>query len=646
MLAQLFDYKDSSSVSPQLQRTQPGLPEVRPAHQLNQIQAIVVWVVSALLVLSIGWFAYKTIRIGLYGWSAYQSGMSLLSSARADTDTIDAATLRADMAQLADAVRGLEAQMRSFAPILRSLQDWTPYGATLAAVPALLTVGTELTALGSEAVDLIAPVLSAEDGSQLDALAAIVEDNPARLAALADYTERANVALLSIPADQVLPALSGPLAQAQSLAPLMGPSLQAAQAFPDLLGMRKPVTYLILFQNNHELRGTGGFISAAGALTMSRGQIVALETENAYDVYSDTLEYPQAPEPIQKYLKSEILVFRDANWSPDLPTSGRTAIQLYEQVRDVQIDGVVTVDLNAVELIVDALDGIQVEGVEDVITGANVVEIIKNLWGNPLNTDATTDTNWSEWYESRKDFVPVLAGAILDRLKSRDFSLMRVVAAGTEALDQRAIQIWFENPQTMSQFTAAGWDGALHNVNGADYLALVDTNVGFNKVNAVVTREISYTVTWPEDGNGRAQAVAKITYVHPVTKPDHECDPTPRYGDTYDDMISRCYFNYVRLYVPRDSRLISIEGVEDDSISSRRGEARSQVLAGYFIMEPGSVHTVTFTYELPATIKEESYRLIAQRQSGSGPLPLRWQIGDGRAERTIIEGNWLDWTPD
>lgn len=643
MLAHPIDYNEPSGASVTTSAVQQAK---QPQHQLNRVQTVVVWILSALLVIGIGWFAYKMVRIGLYSWSAYQSGMTILSTARSSADSADLVALQPEMAQLAVAVAGLEEQARPFAPLLRSLQGWTAYGATLAAGPDLLVAGAELTAIGADAFDLLAPVLTAEDGNPLDALVAVVDANPDRFTAMAERAARANTALLAVPAEQIHPALSGPLAQVQSLSPMMSPSMQAAQAVPDLLGMRRPVTYLVLFQNNHELRGTGGFISAAGALTISRGQIEDLVTENAYDVFSDTLEYAAAPDAMQKYLKSEILVFRDANWSPDLPTSGRTAIQLYEQVRDVEIDGVVTVDLNAVELIVDALGGINIEGVDETITGANVVDIIKELWGNPLDTDATTNTNWSDWYDSRKDFVPVLAGAMLDRLESRNFSFMRVVAAGTEALDNRSIQIWLDNPQAMAQFAAVGWDGALRPVAGADYLALVDTNVGFNKVNAVVTREINYTVTWPEDEDGPAQATAKITYVHPVAKPGHVCDDTPRYGDTYDDMIERCYFNYVRLYVPRNSRLISVEGVEEDSVSSRRGEARTQVLTGYFIMKPGSVHTVTFTYELPAAIAEETYRLIAQRQSGSGPLPLRWQIGDGQAERTVIEGNWLDWTND
>ncbi|MEZ4835238.1 MAG: DUF4012 domain-containing protein [Caldilineaceae bacterium] len=527
MLAHLLDYNESPNASRKLAHGQAAQPPVHAPHRLNRMQTIVVLILSACLVLGVGWFAYKAARIGIYGWRAYQSGMTILSTARSAADSTDLVTVQPELVKLAAAVDGLEQQSRPFAPLLRSLRGWAPYGATVATVPDLLIAAAELTAISADSVDLVAPALTAADGNQLDALVAQIDANPARFAAMSERAARANAALLAIPADQILPVLGEPLAQVQSLSPMMAPSMQAAQAFPDLLGMRKPVTYLILFQNNHELRGTGGFISAAGALTVSRGQIADLVTENAYDVFSDTLEYAAAPDAMQKYLKSKILVFRDANWSPDLPTSGRTAIQLYEQVRDAEIDGVVTVDLNAVELIVDALGGIEIEGVDEVITGANVVDIIKELWGNPLDTDATTNSNWSEWYDSRKDFVPVLAGAMLDRLETRDFNLMGLVSAGTKALDERSIQIWLDNPQAMTQFSAMGWDGALHPADGADYLALVDTNVGFNKVNAVVTREMRYTVTWPEDGDGPAQATAKITYAHPVAVPGHVCDDTP-----------------------------------------------------------------------------------------------------------------------
>jgi hypothetical protein len=618
-------------------------PSARTEKGLFSWRRSAVGLVSILLVLGISWLGYKVIRIGVYGWSAYSAGTGILSTLRADTELGTLVTLQPQVASLAASMAGLEGQMRPFAPILNALDGWTVYGSTLAAMPELLTAGAELSALAVEGLALTAPALGAADGEQMDALAALVQQAGADFTLLAERAERASVALLSISTAGIHPILAERLSQVQSLSPLMGPALQTAPAFPDLLGMRSPVTYLVLFQNNHELRGTGGFISAVGELTLSRGRISNLDTTDGYNIYSKDIEYAAAPEAMQKYLKTEILVFRDANWSPDLPTSARTARQLYEQVRDAKIDGVVTVDLNAVQLIIDAMGGIEVEGVEGRVTGANVVDIIKQLWDNPLGSDSSVQDNWQEWYAQRKDFVPVLAAAIFERMKSRQFSFLTLISAGTRALEERSVQIWMDNAQTNTQFAQLGWNGALHTEAGADYLALVDTNVGFNKVNAVVTREIDYTLTWPNGADKAAQAVVTITYTHPITQPDPGCDPTPRYGENYDDMIARCYFNYVRLYVPRNSRLVSIDGVETDSISSRRGEERTQVLAGYFIMKTNGQHTVTFTYNLPVALKEDGYGLIVQRQSGSGPLPLTWTIGEGEAQSTTIEGNWMEW---
>jgi hypothetical protein len=617
-------------------------PSARAEKGLFSWRRNAVVLVSILLVLGISWLGYKMVRIGVYGWSAYSAGTGILSTLRADTELETLVTLQPKMTSLATSVAGLEVQMRPFAPILNALDGWTVYGSTLAVTPELLTAGAELSALAAEGLALAAPALGVADGGQMDALASLVQQQSSEFILLAERAERANLALLSISTAEIHPALAERLSQVQSVSPLMGPALQTAPAFPDLLGMRSPVTYLVLFQNNHELRGTGGFISAVGELTLSRGRISDMDTTDGYNIFSEDIEYGPAPEAMQQYLKTEILVFRDANWSPDLPTSARTARQLYEQVRDAKINGVVTVDLNAVKLIIDAMGGINVDGVEGKVTGANVVDIIKQLWDNPLTTEANVQDNWQEWYAQRKDFVPVLAAAILERMTSRQFSFLTLITAGTRALDERSVQIWMDNAQANTQFAQLGWNGALHTEAGADYLALVDTNVGFNKVNAVVTRELDYKLTWPNGAGKAAQAVVTITYSHPITQPDPGCDPTPRYGENYDDMIARCYFNYVRLYIPRNSRLVSIDGVEADSISSRRGEERTQVLAGYFVMEPNTAHTVTFTYQLPVAFQEDDYRLIVQRQSGSGPLLLTWTIGEGKPESTTIQGNWIE----
>ncbi|MBK8046944.1 MAG: DUF4012 domain-containing protein [Anaerolineales bacterium] len=62
---------------------------------------------------------------------------------------------------------------------------------------------------------------------------------------------------------------------------------------PWLLGMDAPRTYLILVQNNHELRATGGFIAAIGTVSVDQGKITSFDFVDSYDLYSTTSTYPR-----------------------------------------------------------------------------------------------------------------------------------------------------------------------------------------------------------------------------------------------------------------------------------------------------------------------------------------------------------------
>ncbi|NJN81541.1 MAG: hypothetical protein HC802_04155 [Caldilineaceae bacterium] len=192
----------------------------------------------------------------------------------------------------------------------------------------------------------------------------------------------------------------------------------------------------------------------------------------------------------------------------------------------------------------------------------------------------------------------------------------------------------------------AGWDGRLMPEPNADYLALVDTNMGYNKVDAVLERSVHYDVTWPDGEDQPGLATATINYLHPVSLPDHVCDLTPRYdAPEYDDMTRRCYFDYVRLHVPAGSELVSIEGVDPESISAERGERETDVLAGYFQLLPGYQHNVIFTYRLPPHITPDNYALVIQRQSGSKPLPVTASVAGHTLDMEVAQDRFI-WTPE
>jgi len=358
---------------------------------------------------------------------------------------------------------------------------------------------------------------------------------------------------------------------------------------------------------------------------------------DSYDIFHFEPPYPPLPMPMQRYMDIETMYLRDANWSPHLPTTARLVRDLYFLHTGVEAKGVITADLHAVTLLVEALQPVYIAGSDEPVNAENVLDVILSFWNQSPEV-----TESAEWWVSRKDFIPLFAEGAVAAARAKGIANIALAQAMQEALNRRFIQIWIDEPHVRTELAELGWDGALHPARNADYLALVDSNLGFNKADAVLQRTLDYAVDWPDqDMEQRAKATVTVTYHHTVEKPGHQCDITPRYsseGAVYDEMFERCYFGYPRLYAPMGSELIAIQGIEDGSALSERGELRTQIFAGYFSMAPGQQHQVIFEYWLPPNIVADSYELIVQRQAGIESLPLKLNIQDQEIALNLTEG--------
>ena len=586
---------------------------------------------------------YKVVRAGLFGVSAYNSA-SELRQMRGDFSTGDLAQAQGPLSEMARATAALEREMRLFAPALRGARVIPGIGSTIAAIPDLLVAGREYMFIANEGFGLALAAQAAQPDAPLPRLALMaMADNPEAFAVFAERAAIASDALARIPAKSLMPKLATPAAQLQSVAELAEAGLGLSPHLPEMMGLYGPRTYLLLVQNNHELRATGGFISAVGLVTLEDGAPGDIALTDSYNIRRDDVDHPWAPAPMQEQMGIQLVFLRDANWSPDLPTSGQLARALYNQDAGALVDGVATVDLRAVELLVEALEPLKVEGADESVTGENLVDQIKQFWDRPIETGDTKESaGLQEWWKQRKDFMPALAEAALNRIRSGRFNPLAVADAAKWPWTNGPSRCGSLIPAVDSLLAERDWNGSVQPVDGADFLGLVDTNMGYNKVDSVLQRSVAYTVTWPDGAGEPALAEATVTYRHPVEVPGHVCDQRPRYGDNYDAMTERCYFDYVRLYAPAGSELLSMDGVDPASIDSAAGENGTQVFSGFFEMLPGSEHVVRFQYRLPPSISPENYRLAVRRQSGAGPLPLTVDVAGNKLAATV-RGGQLVW---
>ena len=526
---------------------------------------------------------------------------------------------------------GLLVQM---APLL----GWLPeVGSDLQAAPHLLDTADGLTEAGTLMCDGMKPVLASLSDSEKSLtpeqiITLLDREQPALEQALA-AAERAQAAWDQVDTAELSPWLAGKVSALDKGLPLLRTGLRMATVAPEILGANGPRTYLILAQNEDELRPTGGFISGAGFITVEQGHIIEVDFIDA-NLVDDYLHkpYPEPPRPLFDYMGSEIWLFRDANWSPDFPTSARQAAYFYEYGQGVPVDGVIALDQRAVELLVTGIGEVHIQGMNEPITAANVRQFMREAW-NPGESGATI-----EWFFSRKDFIKQLATAILNRIESDPGSVDWVqVAKGTyQALEGHHLLIFADDADASSALAQAGWDGAIRKSDG-DYLMVVDANIGFNKVNALVAEEMDYRVTLHADGT--ASAELSLAYTHQGQRENVRCRHLVPYADdtTYAALMHRCYYDYLRTYVPAGSVLRTatphptpgeylLRGESSDGqAATLDDEAGKAVFAQFFVVEYGQALTTRFEYDLPQVVQaddgQHSYTLLIQKQGGTDATP-------------------------
>ena len=152
-----------------------------------------------------------------------------------------------------------------------------------------------------------------------------------------------------------------------------------------------------------------------------------------------------------------------------------------------------------------------------------------------------------------------------------------------------------------------------------DALMIVDSNVGFNKVDGNVSRLADYAVT--VDSSGTARATLTITYTNLSNPVESFCVHQPYYLTDYAELEQGCYWDYARVIAPARSELIDATrdlGAAAEALPQGRTE-----FGGYFVLARGESKSIHFEYRAPAILKDGSnYILRLEKQPGAPTMPV------------------------
>ena len=402
-------------------------------------------------------------------------------------------------------------------------------------------------------------------------------------------------------------------------------SIESFQPFitilPDLLGNPDPRKYFILFQNDAELRPTGGFMTAYATMTVTRGKIEAGVSEDIYTLDNAFKTKVPAPDPILKYLP---LVYnwnlRDMNLSPDFKVSMDTFSKYYKTVPGApEADAIIAIDTEVPVRLLEALGPIGVPGYggkfsaePDPRCDGNCPQVIYEL--ENIITRPTYEIR-----EGRKSILgPLMNSMLANMMGSPKTKWPEFFTIFTDAIREKHLLMYFYNEDKQKAVEALGAAGRITEYT-ADYLHVNDTNFAGAKSNLFVEQEVSQEVNVGGDGSVTKKLI--LTYKNPMRGSNCNLEA----GQLCLNGLLR---DWIRIYVPKGATLVASRGFEVDMETSE--DLGKTVFESFFTLSPESVKKLEVEYKLPSGTITGDYQLLIQKQPGTDMVKHTITVNGGK----------------
>lgn len=411
------------------------------------------------------------------------------------------------------------------------------------------------------------------------------------LPAVTDAFTRAQHAVAGIDRTKLLPVISDAVGGMLDIVDQTTPTLQTAQKILPtvlpMLGSNGPRNYLLVFQNNAEIRATGGNPAATAQVRVNNGHVTLVDQASSatfYEAGTVRHRYVKLPQSmLQIYPQDTTWYSQNYTRTPNFPTTAKLFDGVWKATTNQKLDGVISIDPVVLSRILSVTGPVRVDGQS--LTSQNVVKAVLSDAYTKYPTGAQSDAYFAQ-----------VSAAVFQKLTAGQWQPAAMLEQLQDAAHDQRVYAWFANPAEEALAVQAGVDGQLPTDNAKTTqvgVFLNDYTVGKleywlqSSVNVTckpATRQVTTTITLRN--NTPSDTLA------PYVRGERD----RRYG--YPDstmLLSALYF------APPGSTGISADPAHGDisSLQTSGTEDGRSVRTVTVAVPKGQSKTVSFTSTLP-----------------------------------------------
>jgi len=541
--------------------------------------------------------------------------------------------------QAYDNFDSISKDLESLGGVLINATRYIPYLSKLSSGAALAQAGKDISQTGiyfsevAKTMDALKNKSSEGEGLQSISMLKIFQDTNVNIEKIQVLLKDAEENLAKVNVDDIPEEQRAKFVEMKNKLPEINKYLSLfvdnSKIFTDVLGGNGPRKYLFLFQNNQEMRATGGFVGTYGVMNILNGRIDKFFIDGIFNPDGQLREKVVPPAPIQKI--SAAWSLHDSNWFPDFPASAEKATWFYEKTGGPTIDGVITMTPTVMQKLLKITGPIEMEEYGVTVDENNFLQEIQR----------EVEVDYDKELNQPKKILADLAPRILDKIfNARSASeIAKTASVLLESLNEKQILIYSKNYDIEKTLSELRWSGEVLTAQ-KDYVSVINTNINGYKTDGMIEEKIEHQAEIQNDGS----------IIDTLTITRHHNGGNEEY-----EWLNKVNADYMRVYVPKGSQLVSVEGqtrefnsapldydalgfkrdaqikmeedsmqVDDESGTRVYDDFDKTVFANWVYVSPQETVVVKYKYLLPFKIDLNSenkvidnYSLLAQKQSGS-----------------------------